>query len=152
MQQGRKIYAFTKSGDLKGQQFAYSLGATWAGGSDQAPPHLLDAAIIFAPVGALIPKALKDLKKGGIVISAGIHISDIPSFPYGILWQERSITSVANLTREDGALFFEETKNKPPKATVCTYSLSQINQALDDLRKGAIKGFAVIDLQQLKKA
>lgn len=142
--QNRKIYAFTKPADLAAQDFAYHLGATWAGNSDQTPPHPLDAAIIFAPVGELVPIALRATEKGGIVVCAGIHMSDIPSFPYEILWGERTLCSVANLTRRDGEEFLALAPKIPIKTEVHTYPLMKVNQALDDLRYGRFTGTAVI--------
>jgi alcohol dehydrogenase, propanol-preferring len=142
--QGRKIYAFTKPGDVEAQDFARSLGAVWAGGSDDTPPCLLDAAIIFAPVGPLVPTALQAVDRGGIVVSAGIHMSDIPSFPYDLLWQERRVCSVANLTREDGEEFLKIAPEVPVKTTVHPYRLNQANEALDDLRQGKFEGAAVL--------
>ncbi len=142
--QGRQVFAFTKPGDTAGQEFARGLGAVWAGGSDEEPPEKLDAALIFAPVGALIPAALKATKKGGTVISGGIHMSDIPSFPYALLWEERIVRSVANLTRRDA----EEFLALAPKAGIVTtttpYPLADANQALADLRDGRLEGAAVL--------
>lgn len=145
-QQGRNVYAFTKPGDKATQDFAYQLGATWAGGSDQTTPHLLDAAIIFAPIGALVPIALRNTTKGGIVVCAGIHMSDIPSFPYEILWGERTICSVANLTRKDGEEFLALAPTVPVKTEIHTYPLLEVNQALDDLRNGRFRGAAIVVL------
>ncbi len=142
--QGREVYAFSRPGDAKSQQFARSLGCQWAGGSDEAAPDALDAAIIFAPVGALVPAALKAVRKGGTVICAGIHMSDIPGFPYADLWEERSIRSVANLTREDGTEFFEIAAQVPVKTSVTTFPLSEANEALDALREGRFDGAAVL--------
>jgi len=142
--QGRQIYAFTRPGDVDGQGFARSLGCLWAGGSDMAPPEELDAAIIFAPVGALVPVALKRVGKGGRVICAGIHMSDIPAFPYADLWEERAIMSVANLTREDGREFMELAAQAPIRTSVETFPLSEANLALDKLRRGEIQGAAVL--------
>lgn len=142
--QDREIFAFTRPGDTKGQEFARSLGVSWAGGSETLPPRQLDAAIIFAPAGHLVPQALKAVKKGGKVICAGIHMSDIPGFPYNDLWGERSIESVANLTRQDGIDFMQLAPQIPVKSTVTTYPLNQANQALDDLRAGNIEGSAVL--------
>jgi alcohol dehydrogenase, propanol-preferring len=142
--QGRQVFAFTKPGDQAAQGFARALGAVWAGGSDEMPPELLDAALIFAPVGALIPAALKATRKGGTVVSGGIHMSDIPSFPYALMWEERVIRSVANLTRRDA----EEFLALAPKAGVVTttkpYPLAEANQALNDLRDGRLEGAAVL--------
>jgi alcohol dehydrogenase, propanol-preferring len=142
--QGRRVYAFTRGGDKAGQDFARSLGAVWAGGSEEAPPELLDAAIIFAPVGALVPLALKAVKKGGRVVCGGIHMSDIPSFPYDILWEERQILSVANLTRADGREFLGLAANADIKTEVSRYALEDANQALADLRAGRLQGAAVL--------
>jgi propanol-preferring alcohol dehydrogenase len=142
--QGKKIYAFTKSGDDKAQEFARRLGAVWAGDSTQPPPDPLDAAILFAPVGALIPAALQAVVKGGVVVCAGIHMSDIPAFPYKILWEERILRSVANLTRKDGEEFFAIAPEVPVKTQVQPYPLHQANRALDDLRSGKIEGAAVL--------
>jgi propanol-preferring alcohol dehydrogenase len=142
--QGRSIYAFTRSGDDAGQAFAKSLGAVWAGASESEPPEKLDAAIIFAPAGQLVPLALKALNKGGIVVCGGIHMSDVPSFPYELLWQERSICSVANLTRRDGHEFFALAPQVPVRTTVETFPLAEANHALEALRHGKIKGAAVL--------
>ena len=141
---GREIYAFTKAGDRLGQQFARSLGAVWAGGSDESPPEILDAAIIFAPVGKLVPVALQNVAKGGVVVCAGIHMSDIPSFPYQILWSERVLRSVANLTRQDGEEFLEIAGKINIQTRVETFSLSDANLAIDALRSGKINGAAVL--------
>ena len=142
--EGRKIFAFTSPGDAKAQDFARGLGAVWAGGSDEAPPEQLDAALIFAPVGALVPAALKAVKKGGTVVCGGIHMSDIPSFPYLLLWEERVVRSVANLTRRDA----EEFLALAPKAGITTvtrpYPLVEANRALADLRSGNLEGAAVL--------
>ena len=142
--EGRDVYAFTKPGDEDGQDFARSLGACWAGASDEIPPETLDAAIIFAPVGPLVPAALRAVDKGGTVVCAGIHMSDIPSFPYDILWQERVVKSVANLTREDGEAFLELAPSVPVTTTVVPYPLERANEALDDLRHGRFEGAAVL--------
>jgi len=142
--QGRSIYAFTRSGDRAGQDFAKSLGAAWAGASESAPPEKLDAAIIFAPAGQLVPLALNALNKGGIVVCGGIHMSDIPSFPYELLWQERSVCSVANLTRRDGHEFFALAPKVPVRTTVETFPLTEANRAVEALRHGQIKGAAVL--------
>ncbi len=144
--QGRKIYAFTSPGDRAAQEFAYQLGATWAGSSNQTPPHLLDAAIIFAPVGELVPLALSNTEKGGTVVCAGIYMSDIPSFPYDILWGERTLCSVANLTRNDGKEFLSLAPSIPIITEIHTYPLIATNQALDDLRHGRFTGAAVIKI------
>jgi len=142
--QGRNVYAFTRPGDTAGQEFARSLGAVWAGGSLDSPPETLDAAIIFAPVGSLVPSALRAVRKGGVVICAGIHMSDIPSFPYRILWEERRIRSVANLTRRDGELFMETASQVNIRTSVREFSLEQANEALQALRDGRVKGAAVL--------
>jgi propanol-preferring alcohol dehydrogenase len=142
--QDREVYAFTRAGDERGQAFARELGATWAGASDDRPPEPLDAAIIFAPAGALVPTALRALAPGGTVVCAGIHMSDIPSFGYDDLWLERSIRSVANLTRRDGHEFLELAPRIPIHTSVTTYSLEQANAALDDLRHGRFNGAAVL--------
>jgi propanol-preferring alcohol dehydrogenase len=142
--QGREVIAFTRPGDTEGQDFARSLGASWAGGSDQMPPQPLGAAIIFAPVGELVPMALKAIIPGGNVVCAGIHMSDIPSFPYDILWEERAIKSVANLTRQDGEEFLKLAPQVPVKTEVTTYPLSKTNEALEDLRNGEFDGSAVV--------
>jgi alcohol dehydrogenase, propanol-preferring len=142
--QGRATYAFTREGDEEGQEFALSLGCVWAGPSNVSPPEPLDAAIIFAPLGSLVPTALKAVRKGGRVVCAGIHMSDIPSFPYADLWQEREILSVANLTREDGASFFEMSERARIRTVVETFPLKQANAALKRLRTGKIKGAAVL--------
>jgi propanol-preferring alcohol dehydrogenase len=142
--QGRRLFAFTRPGDHPAQEFARSLGAEWAGGSDQLPPELLDAALIFAPVGALVPSALAATKKGGTVISGGIHMTDIPSFPYRILWEERVLRSVANLTRRDAEEFLALAPQAGIKAETVAYPLARANQALADLRNGALQGAAVL--------
>jgi alcohol dehydrogenase, propanol-preferring len=142
--QGREAYAFTKEGDDAGQAFARSLGCSWAGSSIQPPPAPLDAAIIFAPAGKLVPTALKAVRKGGKVVCAGIHMSDIPSFPYADLWQEREILSVANLTREDGISFFEVAEQARLRTVIETFPLDQANLALELLRQGAVMGAAVL--------
>lgn len=142
--QGKEVYAFTRPGDVIAQEFARRLGAAWAGGSDQQPPRPLDAAIIFAPVGSLVPAALHATAKGGSIVCGGIHMSDIPSFPYRMLWEERIVRSVANLTRQDGREFLEIAPKVPVKTDVQTYSLEDANQALDDLRQGRITGAAVL--------
>ena len=142
--QGRKIYAFTRPGDDEAQRFARSLGAVWAGGSGELPPERLDAAIILAPVGALVPQALRAVEKGGIVICGGIHMSDIPSFPYSILWEERSICSVANLTRRDAEEFLVLAPRVPVRTATQTFPLAEANEALERLRGGRIEGAAVL--------
>ncbi|HEX2496357.1 MAG TPA: zinc-dependent alcohol dehydrogenase family protein, partial [Gaiellaceae bacterium] len=144
--QGRRVFAFTRPGDSAGQEFARSLGAEWAGASEDAPPEDLDAAIIFASAGELVPTALRSLAKGGTVVCAGIHMSDIPGFPYELVWGERSIRSVANLTRRDGEEFLELAPRVPVRTHVETSSLAEAGQALDRLRAGRIRGAAVIDL------
>lgn len=143
---GKKVYVFTRPGDMQTQQFAISLGATWAGGSDQNPPDLLDAALIFAPVGALMPQALKAIKKGGKVVSAGIHMSDIPAFPYALLWGERSLSSVANLTRKDGLEFMQLIEKIPLKVSVTAFPLEKANEALAAIKNGSIEGSAVLSI------
>ncbi len=142
--QGRAVYAFTRPGDTAGQAFARSLGAVWAGGSDEAPPEPLDAAIIYATVGDLVPLALKAVRKGGRVVCAGIHMSDIPSFPYQILWEERQLVSVANLTRQDGVDFLGLATKIGIVVKTTPYSLQQANEALADLRAGRFEGAAVL--------
>ena len=146
--QGKQVYAFTRPGDNLAQKFALRLGAKWAGESDQQPPMPLDAAIIFAPVGSLVPAALRATAKGGIIVCAGIHMSDIPSFPYRILWEERIVRSVANLTRRDGRKFLEIAPRVPVRTDVQTYCLEDANRALDDLRYGRITGAAVLEMNQ----
>jgi propanol-preferring alcohol dehydrogenase len=142
--QGRRIYAFTRPGDAAAQAFARRLGARWAGGSDEMPPELLDAAIIFAPVGALVPAALRAVKKGGRVVCGGIHMSDIPSFPYAILWEERQVLSVANLTRDDAREFLTVAPQSGLTTEIVRYPLDRANEALDDLRSGRLQGAAVL--------
>jgi len=142
--QGRKVFAFTRPGDTVGQEFARQLGANWAGDSDVLPPEPLDAAIIFAPVGKLVPTALRAVAKGGVVVCAGIHMSDIPSFPYSILWEERVLRSVANLTRQDGEEFLTIAPQIPIRTEVNSFPLTQANEALDTLRSGKIEGSAVL--------
>jgi propanol-preferring alcohol dehydrogenase len=142
--QGKKIYAFTKPGDKEGQDFAKKLGAVWAGDSTQMPPVKLDASIIFAPVGSLIPVALRASDRGGVVICGGIHMSDIPQFAYDILWEEREIKSVANLTRRDGEELLEIAPKVPVKTEVTLYPLEKANEALNDLRSGKLHGAAVL--------
>jgi propanol-preferring alcohol dehydrogenase len=144
VQQGREIFAFTRAGDTKGRSFALRLGCRWAGSSDELPPEELDAAIIFAPVGALVPAALKALRKGGRVVCAGIHMSDIPSFPYADLWAERQILSVANLTREDGVSFLTPGLAGRVNSHVERFALGDANEALRRLRQGEIEGAAVL--------
>ncbi len=142
--QGRNVFAFTRPGDGRTQQFAVSLGASWAGGSDEAPPEPLDAAIIFASAGELVPQALSVLAPGGSVVCAGIHMSDIPSFPYELVYKERQIRSVANLTRQDGYEFLALAVKVPIRTSITTYPLEQAERALADLRAGAFEGTAVI--------
>jgi len=142
--QGRELFVFTRPGDKAGQESARRLGAVWAGGSDEMPPEKLDAAIIFAPVGALVPAALRALAKGGIVVCGGIHMSDIPSFPYADLWGERVICSVANLTRRDGEEFLEIAPRVPVKTQTETFPLAEANTALEKFRSGQLKGTAVL--------
>ncbi|CAN7481617.1 zinc-dependent alcohol dehydrogenase family protein [Caballeronia sp. LjRoot29] len=142
--QGRSVYAFTREGDVAAQALAMRLGACWAGSSTEQPPEELDAALLFAPVGALVPAALKAVTKGGIVVCGGIHMSDIPSFPYAFLWGERSVVSVANLTREDGRAFMRLADEFRLQVATTAYSLTDANQALDDLRAGRVHGAAVL--------
>ncbi|KJC56597.1 alcohol dehydrogenase [Bradyrhizobium sp. LTSPM299] len=142
--QGRSVFAFTRPGDVSAQNFARSLGATWAGASDEMPPEPLDAAIIFAAVGELVPMALKAVRKGGRVVCAGIHMSDIPSFPYGLLWEERQLVSVANLTRQDGMDFLRLAPEIGIVTRTTSYPLREANQALADLRAGRFEGAAVL--------
>jgi propanol-preferring alcohol dehydrogenase len=142
--QGRRVHAFTRPGDRDAQDFARALGAVWAGGSDEMPPEPLDAAIIFAPVGALVPIALKAVRKGGRVVCGGIHMSDIPRFPYSVLWQERQVVSVANLTREDARTFLAVAPQAGIRTEVTRYPLERANQALADLRAGRLEGAAVL--------
>jgi propanol-preferring alcohol dehydrogenase len=142
--EGRRVFAFTRPGDREGAAFALSLGAEWAGGSDEAPPDPLDAAILFAPVGALVPAALRAVDRGGTVVCAGIHMSDIPAFPYRILWEERVVRSVANLTRRDGDEFLRLAPKVPVRTQVETFALTEANEALDRLRAGRIRGAAVL--------
>lgn len=142
--QRRSVYAFTRAGDTAAQAFARSLGVTWAGSSDELPPVRLDAAILFAPVGALVPQALRAVKKGGRVVCGGIHMSDIPSFPYRWLWEEREVVSVANLTRADAQDFFADEACKGVHTSTRVYPLEHANQALDDLRAGRLSGAAVL--------
>ena len=141
---GQRVFAFTRPGDVAGQEFARGLGAVWAGGSDMVPPEPLDAALIFAPVGALVPAALAATAKGGTVVCAGIHMSDIPSFPYRILWEERMVRSVANLTREDGDAFLAMAPKIPVRTTTVPFPLTDANHAVAQLRQGMIEGAAVL--------
>lgn len=145
--QGRAVYAFTRPGDESTQRFALKLGAAWAGGSDQTAPTELDAAIIFAPVGTLVPVALRSIRKGGTVVCAGIHMSDIPSFPYEILWGERTVCSVANLTRRDADDFMSIAPRVPVRTVIQTFPLARANDALDQLEKGRLEGAAVLVVQ-----
>jgi propanol-preferring alcohol dehydrogenase len=141
---GKQVYAFTRDGDTDTQQFANKLGAKWAGGSSETPPEVLDAGIIFASVGALVPKALKDVDKGGSVICGGIHMSDIPSFPYEILWGERIVRSVANLTRKDGREFIKVAGEVPVKTETTLFPLNKANEALAAVRNGKDRGAVVL--------
>jgi propanol-preferring alcohol dehydrogenase len=142
--EGRQVFAFTRPGDVAAQDFARGLGAAWAGGSDEAPPEKLDAALIFAPVGALVPAALAVVKKGGTVVCGGIHMSDIPTFPYALLWEERAVRSVANLTRRDAEEFLALASRAGVKTVTRPYPLADANRALDDLRTGRLEGAAVL--------
>jgi len=142
--QGQEIHAFVRRGDAQGERFARQLGAAWAGPSDALPPAELDAALIFAPVGALVPAALRATRKGGVVVCAGIHMSDIPSFPYALLWGERTLRSVANLTREDGEAFFDCIARHPVSTQLQTWPLAQANEAVAALRAGRVDGAAVL--------
>ncbi len=144
--EGRQVFAFTRSGDEAGQQFAKKLGAVWAGASDQVPPELLDAAIIFAPTGSLVPAALRAVAKGGVVVCAGIHMSEIPAFSYDLLWGERVLRSVANLTRRDGEAFLALAPKIPIQTQVQAFPLIQANEALQALRNGQIQGAAVLEI------
>ncbi|MGB5948858.1 MAG: zinc-dependent alcohol dehydrogenase family protein [Parvibaculum sp.] len=142
--QGRKVFTFSRPGDREAEAFARQLGADWAGGSDEMPPEALDAAIIYAPVGSLVPAALRATRKGGRVVCAGIHMSDIPSFPYRILWEERQLLSVANLTRQDARDFLRVADEAGIRTTTTLYPLARANEALDDLRAGRLQGAAVL--------
>jgi propanol-preferring alcohol dehydrogenase len=142
--EGRRLFAFTRQGDSEAQAFARELGAEWAGASSENPPEELDAAIIFAPVGGLVPAALRAVAPGGTVVCAGIHMSEIPAFPYDILWKERTVCSVANLTRKDGEEFLALAPKVPVRSRVVTYPLEQANEALADLREGRLQGAAVL--------
>jgi propanol-preferring alcohol dehydrogenase len=144
--QGRRVFALTRPGDEEGQTFARELGAEWAGESDAPPPEPLDAAIVFAPVGALVPLALRALAPGGVVVCAGIHMSEIPAFPYEILWGERAVRSVANLTRRDGAELLPLASEIPVRTVVTEYPLADANQALADLRAGTLRAAAVLTI------
>jgi alcohol dehydrogenase, propanol-preferring len=145
--QEKEVYAFTRTGDLEGQRFAMSLGAVWAGDSETQPPVPLEAAIIFAPVGALVINALKAIRKGGVVVCGGIHMSDIPAIPYDLIWGERTIKSVANLTRDDGLQFMDVIRKYGVKTEVHPYKLEEANSALADLRAGKFKGAAVLKIK-----
>lgn len=142
--QGRQVFAFTRPGDTAAQDFARELGAAWAGGSDEQPPEPLDAAIIFAPIGDLVPAALRASARGAVVVCGGIHMSDIPAFPYALLWEERSVRSVANLTRQDAREFLPVAAGVPVRTSVTTYPLGRAQDALDDLRAGRFSGAAVL--------
>jgi len=146
-QEGKSVFAFTRDGDHSAQEFALRMGATWAGGSKEPAPEKLDAAIIFAPVGSLVPKALRDLDKGGVVICGGIHMSDIPSFPYELLWEERIIRSVANLTRQDAKNFLTHASKFSIQTNVVLYPLEKANDAIADLKEGRIQGAAVLVME-----
>jgi len=146
--QGRQVFAFTRDGDTEAQRFAQEMGAVWAGDSLQPPPEELDAAIIFAPVGELVPVALRAIAKGGVVVCGGIHMSDIPSFPYEILWGERVLRSVANLTRRDGEEFLSLAPEVPIRTEVVPFPLERANEALASLREGKLSGAAVIVVDQ----
>jgi propanol-preferring alcohol dehydrogenase len=146
--EGKMVYAFTRPGDSRGQQFALELGAAWAGGSNESPPVELDSAIIFAPVGALVPAALRAVRKAGVVVCAGIHMSDIPGFPYSDLWNERVIRSVANLTRRDGEEFLSLAPRIPIRSRITEFRLDQANEALKALRSGAHEGSIVLRVEQ----
>jgi propanol-preferring alcohol dehydrogenase len=150
--EGRRVFAFTRDGDAEGQEFALSLGAEWAGGSSETPPQQLGAAIIFAPVGELVPIALRAVRKGGVVVCAGIHMSDIPSFPYELLWGERVIRSVANLTRRDGEELLAVAPKVPIRTEIEVFPLEQANDALERLRSGRIRGAAVLDVMGKRTA
>ncbi|PYT35075.1 MAG: alcohol dehydrogenase [Acidobacteria bacterium] len=149
--QGRRVFAFTRAGDVEGRTFALDCGADWAGGSDQAPPETLDAAIIFAPIGALVPVALRAVSKGGTVVCAGIHMSDIPAFPYSLLWGERVVRSVANLTRRDGEEFLKIAPRVPVRTEVRAFPLERANEALQALRAGDVRGSAVIEIADITR-
>jgi len=142
--EGREVYAFTRPGDAQAQEFARRNGAVWAGGSDESAPEALDAALIFAPVGALVPRALRAVRKGGTVVCGGIHMSDIPAFPYADLWEERQLRSVANLTRDDGRQFLPLAAAAGIRPEITRYPLEEANRALDDLRSGALSGTGVL--------
>ena len=147
LHEGREVYAYTRRGDTQAQAFARQLGAHWAGVADEQPPEQIDAAIIYAPAGELVPAALKAVRKGGVVVCAGIHMSDIPAFPYSILWGERQIRSVANLTRRDGEEFLALAARIPIRTATESFPLDQANAALAKLRRGEVRGAVVLDLQ-----
>lgn len=149
--QRKRVFAFTRDGDVEAQKFAMKLGTVWAGDSTQSPAEKMDAAIIFAPVGNLVPKALSDTDKGGIVVCGGIHMSNIPSFPYSLLWEERILRSVANLTRQDGVDFFKLASQVPVHTQIKTYQLHNANEALNDLRYGRLRGAAVLVMDNQDK-
>ena len=149
--QGRRVFAFTRAGDVEGRTFALDCGADWAGGSDQAPPETLDAAIIFAPIGTLVPVALRAVSKGGTVVCAGIHMSDIPAFPYSLLWGERVVRSVANLTRRDGEEFLKIAPRVPVRTEVRAFPLERANEALLALRAGDVRGSAVLEIADITR-
>ena len=144
--EGREVYAFTRHGDIQARDFARQLGAVWTGFAGESPPEPLDAAIIYAPAGELVPAALRVLRKGGVVVCAGIHMSDIPAFPYSILWGERQIRSVANLTRRDGEEFMALVARLPIRTETESYPLAQANAALAKLRRGEVRGAVVLDM------
>jgi propanol-preferring alcohol dehydrogenase len=144
--QGRRVFAFVRPGDENGRRFALEMGAAWAGGSNEAPPEALDAAIVFAPAGELVPLALRAVGPAGVVVCGGIHMSDIPSFPYELLWEERVLRSVANLTRKDGEEFLALAPRVPVRTQVTPYRLEAVGQALDDLRAGRVRGSAVLSI------
>lgn len=145
---GQRVFAFTRAGDTEGQDFARELGAEWAGSSDTPPPQPLDAAIVFAPVGALVPVALRAVRKGGVVVCAGIHMSDIPAMPYDLLWGERVLRSVANLTRRDGEEFLRLAPEVPVRTAVQRFALTEANAALDSIRRGTVHGAAVLVIDE----
>jgi len=150
--EGRRVFAFTRAGDEAAQSLALELGAEWAGGSDSAAPEELDAAILFAPLGALVPAALRASARGAVVVCAGIHMSDIPSFPYDLLWEERSVRSVANLTRRDAEEFMALAPQVPVRTEVEVFPLAEANEALDRLRAGEIRGAAVLRISERRTA
>jgi propanol-preferring alcohol dehydrogenase len=144
--EGREVFAFTRPGDVAAQEFARGLGCVWAGGSDEVPPERLEAALLFAPVGSLVPRALRAVAKGGTVVCGGIHMSDIPSFPYALLWEERTVRSVANLTRADGEELLAVAAKVPVKTEVKRFPLEAANEALAGLRRGELHGAAVLEI------